>query len=195
MAPFPLPFSLLPQPLSEAVTQAYRAEVPLFVPAASLLCEWQRRGGVMPPALGLGAIAHGAQLADTGPGPEAQRFPADMANDARLRGSVASGPRAGLGPGGPNRTQAPRTCFEWASLLDPYTWPHVHTFDSWDALLQQLRSVEGLRRTSELMRGRNKEVRANLRRSWEAVLARALARRAAISRRDPEGNPLVGATA
>jgi len=167
----PTPGAPRPQPSAQALTEAYRVAVPIFAPAVSLLCEWGRRGTVFPPDLILGPLP--VQAPDRG------AEDAGVATDGADLGDPSADGGGPATPRARNATTASSaagsSCFEWASLLDPYPWPHVRTFASWEALLADLRDAEALRETSRRMREHNRATRADLAQTWADLISRGRA--------------------
>lgn len=59
----------------------------------------------------------------------------------------------------------------WLGLSDIYTFPHVTLFDSWEHLIQLLRSSD-LREISQKMAQSNREMLHELRATWRRLFLR-----------------------
>jgi len=84
----------------------------------------------------------------------------------------------------PNTRKNFRAMRHWLALSDLYTFPHVTLFDSWEHLLQLLRSTD-LQAISDRMARANRRQLRQLRAAWRRLFLRMFGGRAPGFRRVP----------
>lgn len=154
--------------------ELYRMGVPLFAPSLELLVQWEREHAVMAERI---YWARAPRPLARGPLPAASPAATQSANDAEAAGGAGGG--AGRAHGrkprsrslSPNTRKSTRAMRHWLALSDIYAFPNVTHFDSWEHLLQLLRTTD-LTAVSEAMGRANAEQLAELRRTWRRLFLR-----------------------
>ena len=157
---------ILPHDVSMiSLFEYYRMAIPLFVPSLALLKQWCHEHDLL--------------------------WERHVGRPARQVDLIA--PHRRLDVPDPNAA-TDGAWAHWAPLSDFYTLPHMHYFDSFDDLIEQLShdDIDSiLQRTSAAMRAHNQQQRAELSAQWGAILAKI--RQARVPKSDPletHGRPL-----
>lgn len=135
----------------------YRMEIPLFVPAPTLLAQWHMKYGVL-----------NERTWSTVFGSPSSKSPLPRHNNANC--SQLSDP---------NNEFDQSAVLEWIQTADFYVWPHITQFSSFEELYKLL-TVESshevdlvrLREVSAKMHTFNVEEEARIRGSWVKILAK-----------------------
>lgn len=131
--------------------EAYRMAIPLFVPSLRLLVQWHLDHRIL-----------SERTWDN-------VFGSPRSQSILAKHWLSSSPMQS----DPNDEFSEGALTEWLALSDFYQWPHIHVFDSFQELFEQLQTVD-LLATSMAMRRYNDQVKRQLQSDWKAILKKII---------------------